>query len=112
MARQVLVALTNAADGRDDEFNDWYNNQHLGDVLQIPGFVSAQRFKLGAAQRMASPPYKYLTLYEIETDNIQETMSALSARSGTALMPISDTLHADRLAAVFEPMAPPVLRKQ
>ena len=77
MARHVLVALTNAADGRDDEFNDWYNNQHLGDVLQIPGFVSAQRFKLGAAQRMASPPYKYLTLYEIETDNIQETMSAL-----------------------------------
>lgn len=112
MARHVLLALTNAADGREDEFNDWYDNRHLGDVLQVPGFVSAQRFKLSGAQRMDAPPYKYLAIYEIETDNIQETIAALSARSGTALLPISDALHARRDAPVYEPIAPPVFSKR
>ena len=27
--RGVLMALTNAIEGRDDEYNNWYNNKNL-----------------------------------------------------------------------------------
>lgn len=104
MGRHVLVALTNPAEGREDDYNDWYDNTHLKDVLEVPGFVSAQRFRLSGAQRMENPPYKYMAIYEIETDDIQQTIGALCARSGTALLPISDALHAKRDAPVYEPI--------
>ena len=110
MARHVLVALTNAADDREDEYNDWYDSTHLQDVLNVPGFVSAQRFRLSAAQRMENPPYKYLAIYEIETDDIHKTIGALCERSGTALLPISDALHARRDAPVYEPITPVITK--
>ncbi len=37
MAKYNLIALTNPLEGRDDEFNDWYTNVHLADVLKLPG---------------------------------------------------------------------------
>ena len=43
-----LVVLTNPVAGREDEYNDWYSNRHLGDVIAIPGIVAAQRFKANA----------------------------------------------------------------
>jgi hypothetical protein len=32
MERYTFLVLTNAVEGTDDEFNDWYNNQHLKDL--------------------------------------------------------------------------------
>ena len=37
MAKYTFVVLTNAVDGKDDTFNEWYTNTHLGDVLAVPG---------------------------------------------------------------------------
>lgn len=106
MPHYTFVVMTNAVDGRDDEFNKWYDGQHVRDVLDIPGMMSAQRFKLSSVQRMkASCPYRYLALYEIETDNLQAVMDELGSRSGTAAMPLSDSLSSDRFAYVFEPMS-------
>ena len=45
MPRYNLIVLTNPVDGREDEYNDWYTNVHLDDVLKIPGVVGAQRFR-------------------------------------------------------------------
>ena len=42
MAKYTFVVLTNAVEGKDDAFDEWYTNTHLGDVLAVPGFVSAQ----------------------------------------------------------------------
>ena len=46
MTKHVLIALTNPVEGREQEFNEWYDNQHVPDFLALPGCVSAQRFKL------------------------------------------------------------------
>ena len=65
MAKYTFVVLTNAVEGKDDAFDEWYTNTHLGDVLAVPGFVSAQRFKLTDVQRAKPPhPFRYLALYE------------------------------------------------
>lgn len=69
MARSVLLVFTNATDGEDAEFNRWYDEVHLKEVLEAPGFVAAERFDLGEAQMVeAERPHRYLSIYEIEGD--------------------------------------------
>ena len=84
MARHLFVVLTNCVEGGDEqEFNDWYTNTHLKDILTIPGYVNATRYKLSSAQVMEADQlnYRYLALYEIETDDIAATVRALPADS-------------------------------
>jgi hypothetical protein len=102
MKRYVCVALTNAAAGEDDEFNRWYDDVHLADVLRIPGFVRARRYRLAATdppQRKST--HQYLAVYEVETDDIDATRRALFAAAGTSAMVLSGSM-ADPLALFFE----------
>lgn len=73
MKRYKLVVLYNPLDGRDDDFNRWLDDQHVPDLLQVPGIVGAQRHRLAFAQ--TTPPnytdHQYLTTYDIETDDIE-----------------------------------------
>jgi hypothetical protein len=101
MSKHLLIVMTNPSEGREDEFNDWYTNTHLPDVLKIPGIVAAQRFGLSPVQRMEPPlPWSYFAIYEIETDDLAATIADLGNRSNTALMPISDAMDANRQAFV------------
>ncbi len=105
MQKYNFMVLTNAVEGRDDEFNEWYSNTHLDDVLKVPGITAAQRFKLSKHQREARPyPYEYLAIYECETDDVRKIIAELKARSGTAAMPTSGSLDTERLACFFEPI--------
>ena len=107
MSRHVFVVLTNASTGRDDEFNEWYNNQHIPDVLKIPGFVAAQRFSIAGAQMDgAASPWRYLALYELDTDDLAGALKELAARVGTPAMVMSDSLDMKGIGAyVFSPIA-------
>src|SRR5690242_6674580 len=82
MAKHVFVVLTNPIDGQEDAYNDWYSNTHLADVLKIPGIIAAQRFKLSDVQRDAVLPFRYLALYEVETDDLSSTLAELKKRAG------------------------------
>lgn len=107
MSKYVFVVLTNATGGRDDEFNEWYNNQHIPDVLKIPGFVAAQRFSLaGAEMEGATSPWRYLALYDLDTDDLAGALKELGARVGTPAMVMSETLDMKTIGAyVFSPIA-------
>lgn len=61
--REILIALVNAVDGKDAEFNEWYSDTHIPEVVALPGFVSAQRYEFASD---APTPYRYATVYEIE----------------------------------------------
>ena len=105
MTTHHLIVLTNPVDGREDEYNDWYTNRHLADVLKVPGIVAAQRFKLSEQQRDPGPhPFAYLAIYECETDDARKIVSELKSRSGTEVMPTTAALAAERLVCFFEPI--------
>ena len=73
------------ADVDEDEFNEWYD-AHLGEILSIPGFVSAQRYRLEPVVVDDEQPvsYRYLSLYEIEGDP-EQLLAEMEKRSyGTA----------------------------
>jgi hypothetical protein len=93
MGKHMLVVLSNAAEGQDGEFNEWYTNTHLGDIVALPGYVSAQRFKLSDAQMGAGQlPYQYLAIYEVEADSAADAVKGLTegTRGGMVISPALD----------------------
>ncbi|HEX5583011.1 hypothetical protein [Gaiella sp.] len=62
----------------EGEFNHWYD-AHLDEILSIPGFVSAQRFRLEpvVVDEDAGVRYRYLALYELEGD-VEQILAAMA----------------------------------
>ena len=114
MAKYVFVVMSNpTTPGQEAEYNEWYNKIHIPDVLNVPGFVAAQRFKLADTQFAdGKPAHRYLALYEIETDDLKGSFNELRNRIGTADMFMSDAIDMKGLAAsTFTPAAKRVLAK-
>jgi hypothetical protein len=110
--RYVFVVLTNPVEGREDDYNDWYTNQHLPDLLRIDGFISAQRFELTEVQRLTQfpHPYKYAAFYEIETDDLQATCDLMGKHAESGLMPSTDAIAHERIGSIYEQITPLVTR--
>ena len=112
MTRFVGIALTNPVEGREREFNEFYDKQHVPEILALPGCVSAQRFKLSDIQIPNRPcPYRYLAIYEFEADAVEAAVTALLERGGTPAMPRSDATAPKMLTMLFEPMGPKIQKK-
>ena len=97
MAKHCYVVYSAPVPGREDEYNRWYNDQHIPDVLRVPGFTAAQRFRLDAED--ATEGARYLALYEMETDDPSATLIDLQALAGTPLMVMSDAMNMGAVSA-------------
>ena len=105
MAKHILMAFSNPHPGTDSEFNKWYDEIHLQEILTVKGYISAQRFYVSDAQMAgrAGPTHKYLTIYEIETDDLEQTLADLNdAARNMSVDPSVD--RSTTLAAVFHPI--------
>jgi len=75
MRRGLLLTLTEPPPGMEEEFNAWYDEEHLPERLAIPGFRSARRwvagrtylatYELDSPEVLSSPPY--LLRYQNQT---------------------------------------------
>ncbi len=92
MATALLVVLTHPVEGREDEYNDWYTNNHLDDVLKAAGFSAAQRFKFVPSKLSRNPAAPYLAIYEVPADQREQAEKLLLETANTPAMPISDAL--------------------
>ena len=64
-ARRMLVDCLRydlGLTGTKEAFERWYNDEHLPERLEIPGYVSARRFKLEEGNGVL----KYLCIWELE----------------------------------------------
>jgi hypothetical protein len=102
----IFVVLTNPTAGEEDEYNRWYDAQHIADVLAIPGFVGVQRFRLSPPPGAPAPYWNYVAFYEIDRDKVDEAFAGLEAARGTERMVMSTALNrADNEVAVYAPVA-------
>jgi len=98
-----MVVFTNAVEGKDKEYNDWYQNTHLKQIVSIKSFVQAQRFRFqiniipGSAN-----PARYMAIYDIETDDINAALSAMSDHAASGRMSMSDSMAPPVIGAVYE----------
>jgi hypothetical protein len=61
---------------REAEFNDWCEQVQVKESLGVPGYVSARRLRI---REFRDGRGKYLTLHEIEIDDIAEAIRARAA---------------------------------
>jgi hypothetical protein len=74
--KHIVAVLTEPTEGKEDEFNDYYENLHLDEVLATTGWKSAQRFVL-TDQIGQKCPLPYLALYEVEADDATEIIPTM-----------------------------------
>jgi hypothetical protein len=95
--RAILVVQSQAVTPeREDDYHDWYDNQHLDEVRAIPGIVDARRYTL--VQAVVGPDGEippHLAIYEIETDDPTTIIDELTARAGDGRIVMSDALDMD-----------------
>lgn len=96
MQRYKLVALSSAKKGRESDYNDWYDKNHLPDMLKIPGFLSAERFV-----SVFPGPYSYVAIYEIETDDLDAAIAEINRRAFTDQMVISDAIDPNAVQMTY-----------
>jgi 3-oxo-5alpha-steroid 4-dehydrogenase len=83
-----LLVLSNAVAGEDEAFNRWYDEQHLHDVLTVPGISAAQRFAIDPLQPGEDSAWRYAAIYQMGADP-QASLAAMNARIGGPDMPLS-----------------------
>jgi hypothetical protein len=72
---------------REQEYNNWYNEVHLPQLLALDGIVGARRL------RPVDGTGPYVALYELEGDDLQAILDKMIAKAGQLKM--SDALLLD-----------------
>jgi hypothetical protein len=101
MSDHLLVVFSNPAQGKDKEFNDWYNRKHIPDVLNTPGVVSGRRYLRSpqaegdqdAASASPAPDtvQQYMAIWELEGE-LDDVMGNIARALEEGLMDISPAL--------------------
>lgn len=70
----LLLTLTEPTEAMEEEFNAWYDTEHMAERLSIAGFLSARRW-----QRDCAPGEgKYLATYELTSEDVLQTPGYLA----------------------------------
>ncbi|WP_204079700.1 DUF4286 family protein [Mycobacterium riyadhense] len=94
MAKGIIhVESRPSSPDRDQEYNTWYDEVHIPELVALDGFVSARRL------RPVDGDGSYVALYEIEADDLQTVLQNMLDNARNLHM--SDALQ-------FDP--PPVMR--
>ena len=99
MPKHIMVVFTDPTPDNDEQYNTWYNEVHLPEVLSTEGFVRAQRYKVSDMMPGVTD-HGYVAIYEMETDDPKAAMKALRGQSKTFnLSDAADLRHAKMFLA-------------
>jgi len=64
-AKALMTAWTHVAPEREEEFNAWYDTEHLPQVVALPGFIRGRRYACDGAMP------KYLAWYDTADETVE-----------------------------------------
>ena len=110
MKTYEFISLHGPKEGQRDAFNRWYDN-HVAEVIQTQGFVSAQRYKRSPIQRYSgTDSAPYMVIYTIATDDLQSVFEELNKRHDSFAK--SDAIDSSKSSTlVYEALSPLIKRK-
>jgi hypothetical protein len=72
--RGLLLAMTEPLPEHEEEFNAWYDTEHIPERLSIPGITSARRWVGDEPCDLSMPPEKrvgrYVATYDLESPEV------------------------------------------
>ena len=63
----MMMVMADIPADKEDDFNGWYNGEHLAELLSVPGILSAARY-----EAVSSGP-NHLAFYELESPEVINT---------------------------------------
>jgi hypothetical protein len=72
--RGLLLTMTEPPPAMEEEFNAWYDDEHMAERLAIPGFRSARRWVAAVAPGEG----KYLATYELDSPAVLSSPAYLA----------------------------------
>lgn len=116
MTTYQYAVLTRAHPGREDEFKDWYDRQHVPDCLRIPGVTGATRYNIlyevgpsSEGSQVLPAPAHSLSMYTFEAEDPLELARLLSTLAGSDAMPMTDTIDPSGTVKYMVVKADPVV---
>jgi hypothetical protein len=73
-----LLVLMHCPQNLEDEFNAWYDTEHLPERLAVPGITSAKRFVC-----LSGHP-RYLAMYDLERPEVMDSPDYLKVAHGNS----------------------------
>lgn len=105
------VVRSNPVPGRDAEYNRWYTERHLADVIAVPGFISAQRFRIVDPQADGAPGQSYMAIYTMRTDDPERLLAELTDLVESGRMEMSDAFSQEDCVTILYEAITPIVRK-
>lgn len=85
----LYVESRPASPDRDAEYNRWYDEVHLGEVVALDGIVSARRFS------PVTDDGPYVAVYELEADDLNSVVKGIMEAATSGGLNMSDALGMD-----------------
>ncbi len=84
-AKGMLAVWMDVPADKEEEFNDWYNTEHIPTLMRVPGFRAVQRLvatRTPMSAKAGRPPSgpRYLALYDIESEKALQSQDFDKAR--------------------------------
>jgi hypothetical protein len=93
-AAYTLVVYTSPAEGREDEYNKWYDEVHLAEFTALPGVISGCRYHVPEGK-----PAPYAAIYEL-SGHPDEVMASMNAGVAAGTVHMSEALDASSIRLV------------
>ena len=93
----TLIVYTSPAEGREDDYNAWYDDVHLAEFSALPGVINARRFKVAASDAAAKPVYA--ALYELSA-HPDKVFGAMNEAIKDGSMHMSDAIDVASLSTI------------
>lgn len=86
----ILSVSSRAVPGRQADYDQWYDDVHMGEVLALPGFLSCERFR--ALGMDGQETGDCIAQHQVETDDPAALLQTLFAATPT--MRLTDAIDA------------------
>jgi hypothetical protein len=91
VAKGIMVVESEPVDpDTEAEYDRWYREVHIPELLAVPGFAGARRYRIrkDLGQGESSKP-RYLAVYDLEATDLAEPLKAMRARPRKPGPPLS-----------------------
>lgn len=107
----MYIVHTDIPDHIVDEYNAWYDQEHLPRCVGIPGVLRARRFASTGILGGSSDGPRYLTAYELSGPDVWDSPAALQARK-TPWTEKMRSLFSNTRRALYQLVAPTLTHEQ
>jgi|SRR6478752_8431915 hypothetical protein len=98
MPRGKLIVFNEPASPEvEEEYNAWYDGDHLPQILaNVPAITAAKRYRIAPGQNSAIPGApRYLVIYDIEAEDVMDAYAQLGRATMDGKVIMTDQIRSD-----------------